>query len=107
MQYHAPKNHNIKLLTLASFLLISMLASACSNSPTDSSSDSPTSQIAAEATNERQTCPEPRAKVCTMIYQPVCAIKADGSTFTASSECSACGDESVVAYSDGECASHE
>jgi len=49
-------------------------------------------------------CPEPRPKMCTMDYRPVCAELADGSFETFSNGCMACAVAEVVGYRNGECA---
>ncbi len=50
-------------------------------------------------------CEEPRPQVCTMQYEPVCALYTDGHRSTKSNACSACGDDRVVKIYVGECAS--
>ena len=49
-------------------------------------------------------CVEPRPQVCTMEYDPVCALKADGSRATYSSGCNACADSAVTGFDPGPCA---
>jgi hypothetical protein len=48
-------------------------------------------------------CVEPRPQVCTMEYNPVCALKADGSRATYSSGCNACADSAVTGFDPGPC----
>ena len=43
-------------------------------------------------------CSEPRPRVCTMEYMPVCAQLIDGGEQTFASKCNACADISVAAY---------
>ena len=50
------------------------------------------------------TCTEPRAQICTMIYDPVCGVDKAGQSKTYASGCSACSQGEVVAYREGECA---
>lgn len=51
------------------------------------------------------SCPEPRPKVCTREYDPVCARRSDGSWTTLATGCTACGDEDVVGFRRGGCES--
>lgn len=48
-------------------------------------------------------CTEPRPEICTMDYQPVCGVQADGSYKIYSNGCSACSDPKVIGYNKGEC----
>lgn len=43
-------------------------------------------------------CSEPRPRVCTMEYMPVCAQLIDGGEQAFASKCNACADISVAAY---------
>ncbi len=56
-----------------------------------------------ETENERVICLEPRPEVCTMDYQPVCALLKNGSYKNYSNGCSACSDLAVVSYLDEPC----
>lgn len=49
------------------------------------------------------TCKEPRPKICTMEYIPVCAERKDTSFKTYASGCSACSDVNVIKYKAGQC----
>jgi len=48
-------------------------------------------------------CEEPRSKICTREYNPVCATMQDGSTATGSTGCTSCSDPKVVGYKMGAC----
>ncbi len=48
-------------------------------------------------------CPEERPQMCTMQYDPVCGLHADGSSKTYSSGCTACSHAEVLGYNPGEC----
>ena len=48
-------------------------------------------------------CEEPRPKICTREYNPVCATLQDGSTVTGSTGCTSCSDAKVVGYRMGAC----
>lgn len=50
------------------------------------------------------TCTEPRPQICTMQYDPVCARIGEGDKAqwkTYASDCSACSDPEVTAYTPG------
>lgn len=48
-------------------------------------------------------CEQPRPRVCTMEYLPVCAALSAGDTETYASGCNACADIAVISYVDGAC----
>jgi len=50
-----------------------------------------------------QPCDAERPKVCTMIYDPVCAQRVDGETADYASSCNACADVSVTAWQSKTC----
>jgi hypothetical protein len=54
------------------------------------------------ASNE-QFCAEPRPQVCTMEYNPVCALRDGGQRETLASPCNACADAGVVSHVPGVC----
>tara|TARA_R100000005_G_scaffold79178_4_gene46358 strand:- start:7059 stop:7367 length:309 start_codon:yes stop_codon:yes gene_type:complete len=54
------------------------------------------------ASNE-QVCTEPRPQVCTMEYNPVCALRDGGQRETLASPCNACADAGVVSHTPGVC----
>ena len=43
-------------------------------------------------------CEEPRPKICTLQYEPVCAVMESGSINTYPSACNACADIAVSAW---------
>ncbi len=49
-------------------------------------------------------CTEPRTQACTREYMPVCGQKSDGSSITAGNKCTACANNAVISYTEGECA---
>lgn len=72
---------------------LALLAAGCSQQPAQ-----PLAQT---------VCPTERPEMCTMIYQPVCALvdSAAGPIWeTRASGCSACGDAEVVGFNAGACA---
>ena len=52
---------------------------------------------------EVSSCPEPRPQVCTMEYNPTCAVLLDGNRKEYSSPCNACADDQVSAVLTGPC----
>jgi len=52
-------------------------------------------------------CQVPRPQVCTMIYDPVCALHADGVRRTHASSCNACADDTVLGHRPGRCEEEE
>ena len=48
-------------------------------------------------------CIEPRPQLCTMVYDPVCAMRSATARQTYSNACSACADPDVVAHLPGAC----
>ena len=50
-----------------------------------------------------QACDTERPKVCTMIYDPVCAQRSDGSRADYASPCNACADVAVSAWHPDTC----
>lgn len=49
------------------------------------------------------TCEDPRPKICTMRYQPVCAVMETGRITTYSSACNACADIAVSGWRSEPC----
>jgi hypothetical protein len=48
-------------------------------------------------------CKTPRPEICPQVYQPVCALRSDGTRDTFSNGCMACIDTNVVSYVRGPC----
>ena len=69
--------------------VISVLLSACQSTP--------------EKSSQLIDCPSERPEVCTMIYDPVCAVDNTGKSATFSSACTACSHQEHVGYELGEC----
>lgn len=49
------------------------------------------------------TCDDPRPKICTMRYEPVCAVMATGRITTYPSACNACADVAVSGWRPDPC----
>jgi hypothetical protein len=50
------------------------------------------------ATLQTVSCEQPRPKICTLQYEPVCAVMESGSINTYPSACNACADIAVSAW---------
>ncbi len=61
------------------------------------------SVAAAGAESGELRCSEPRPQVCTMQFEPTCAVLDDGSRKQYSSPCNACADDRVVRALIGPC----
>ncbi len=61
-------------------------------------------QSAPERPGDLIDCPGARPQVCSMIYEPVCAIDKEGKFTTYSSGCTACSHEDVIGYQQEMCA---
>lgn len=48
-------------------------------------------------------CTDPRPQICTLDYNPVCGVSAEGRVETFGNACMACGDSSISGFSAGEC----
>lgn len=77
---------------LASVLMLSGCLASLSTTPNSSSSMS-----------AGVSCEQPRPRVCTMEYLPVCAALSAGGKKTYASGCNACADIAVRSYVDGAC----
>jgi hypothetical protein len=64
---------------------------------------SPPAGEAVSAQPDLVACEDPRPQMCTAIYDPVCALTADGSYKTYASACTACGDVNVSGHRPGAC----
>ncbi len=55
------------------------------------------------AQQQTTQCPTERPAMCTMDYTPVCGNSIEGQQQTYSNGCSACANETVTSYTQGEC----
>ena len=100
-----------RIVSYLSIFALGLLLAACQNTSPDQPATVEPAPVQAEAEIE---CQEPRPEFCAQIYRPVCALRDTGircvttpcdSTEwkTYSNGCSACGDEKVFGYNNGEC----
>ena len=59
--------------------------------------------VEAPAKPTTTTCEDPRPKICTMRYEPVCAVMATGRITTYPSACNACADIAVSGWRPDPC----
>lgn len=74
---------------------LGLLLSACSGTTPDTSS------------MDGVECVDPRPQVCTMEYNPVCALVSEGHSKQYSSPCNACADDAVKSYQPGACVTED
>ncbi len=79
----------MRMLTVVALVL---WLSACNGTATPDSSSV-----------EGVQCVDPRPQVCTMEYNPVCAVVSGGSSKQYSSPCNACADDAAKSYLPGAC----
>lgn len=59
--------------------------------------------IEVEEGSKTKLCEDPRPKICTMRYEPVCAVMATGRITTYPSACNACADIAVSGWRPDPC----
>ena len=99
---------NIDLVRFLSIRLIAlgclMAMTACTSLPVDLFGQGPADPEASEAPAlQTVQCEEPRPKICTLQYEPVCAVMESGSINTYPSACNACADIAVSAWRPESC----
>jgi hypothetical protein len=94
---------NIDLLRFLSIRTVALgcltAVTACTSLPGDFFGQGP-ADLEVPETPALQTvqCEEPRPKICTLQYEPVCAVMESGSINTYPSACNACADIAVSAW---------
>jgi hypothetical protein len=77
-------------------IVVSLLVSGCADTK-------PHEPQSTETSSDLVQCTEPRPRLCTQQYDPVCAELKDGTKQTYASGCVACSDANVVSYRAGAC----
>ena len=86
---------SIRLVLLACLTTVT----ACTALPPDLFGQGPADREVLETpTTQTMQCEEPRPKICTMQYKPVCAVLESGLITTYPSACNACADVAVSAW---------
>ena len=94
---------NIDLVRFLSIRLVLLAwlttVTACTALPLDLFGQGPADREVLETpTTQTMQCEEPRPKICTMQYKPVCAVLESGLITTYPSACNACADVAVSAW---------
>ena len=94
---------NIDLVRFLSLRLVAlgclMAVTACTSLPADLFGQGLADAEVSEAPIlQTVQCEEPRPKICTLQYEPVCAVMESGSINTYPSACNACADIAVSAW---------
>ena len=94
---------NIDLVRFLSIRLVALgcltAVTACTYLPSDLFGTGPADPEVSEAPAlQTVQCDEPRPKICTLQYEPVCAVMESGSINTYPSACNACADIAVSAW---------
>ena len=94
---------NIDLVRFLSIRLVALgcltAVTACTSLPADLFGQGPADAEVLEAPIlQTDQCEEPRPKICTLQYEPVCAVMESGSINTYPSACNACADIAVSAW---------
>lgn len=80
-----------------------VVLAGCQMMPDFGVSQSPEVVAAPAKPNATRTCQDPRPKICTMRYEPVCAVMATGRITTYPSACNACADIAVSGWRPDPC----
>tara|TARA_B100000927_G_C16284816_1_gene397066 strand:- start:315 stop:623 length:309 start_codon:yes stop_codon:yes gene_type:complete len=90
----------VRLLSTGLGVLVCLtLVTACTALPSDLFGQGPVDlQVSEVPELQNIQCEEPRPKICTMQYEPVCAVMELGSINTYPSACNACADIAVSAW---------
>ena len=94
---------NIDLVRFFSMRLVVLVCvtavTACTALPADLFGQGPADREVSETPVLKTVqCEEPRPKICTLQYEPVCAVMESGSINTYPSACNACADIAVSAW---------
>ena len=99
---------NIDLVRFLSIRLVAlgvlMAVTACTSLPADLFGQGPADlEVSEVPVLQTVQCEEPRPKICTLQYEPVCAVMESGSINTYPSACNACADIAVSAWRSEPC----
>ena len=94
---------NIDLVHFLSIRLVApgclMAVTACTSLPADLFGQGPADlEVSEVPVLQTVQCEEPRPKICTLQYEPVCAVMESGSINTYPSACNACADIAVSSW---------
>jgi hypothetical protein len=91
---------SIRFLSIRIALLACLtIGTACTSLPADFFGQGPVDlEVSETPVLQTVQCEEPRPKICTLQYEPVCAVMESGSINTYPSACNACADIAVSAW---------
>lgn len=85
------------LFRVLAITFFAVVLAGCQMMPSFGDSQGP-AVVEAPAKPATTTCEDPRPKICTMRYEPVCAVMATGRITTYPSACNACADIAVSGW---------
>lgn len=96
-------NHQLALLKRIGVVGLLLMLAGCQIVDGFRGSQSTVPIEVVEVSSKTKLCEEPRPKICTMRYEPVCAVMATGRITTYPSACNACADIAVSGWRPDPC----
>ena len=96
-------NHQLTLLKRIGVVGLLLMLTGCQIVDGFRGSQSTVPIEVVEVSSKTKLCEEPRPKICTMRYEPVCAVMATGRITTYPSACNACADIAVSGWRPDPC----
>ena len=96
-------NHQLALLRRIGVVGLLLMLAGCQIVDGFRGSQSTVPIEVVEVSSKTKLCEEPRSKICTMRYEPVCAVMATGRITTYPSACNACADIAVSGWRPDPC----
>ena len=96
-------NHQLTLLKRIGVVGLLLMLTGCQIVDGFRGSQSTVPIEVVEVSSKTKLCEPPRPKICTMRYEPVCAVMATGRITTYPSACNACADIAVSGWRPDPC----
>lgn len=96
-------NHQLTLLKRIGVVGLLLMLTGCQIVDGFRGSQSTVPIEVVEVSSKTKLCEQPRPKICTMRYEPVCAVMATGRITTYPSACNACADIAVSGWRPDPC----